>query len=218
MLLAYLGLQVAAVARLGAVEELLLVTVQRRWRGCPAWRGSGRAGASMAASSAGSRRSQRVDVHQRAMLALAARLEVFEARAPSVQRFAEAGGEQTLAGAEQARPPRRRFQKRMGSFLVRAVHGGSAARLRPPVRSVRHAAECSSAVRRLPDGGRKRLRGGCGALGLREVQPISEERDVGYFKAGPDDVEITQRDSASGLLPLDRLRLRHRQFAGGMGR
>jgi hypothetical protein len=41
------------------------------------------------------------------MLALAAGLQVFEARAPSVQRFAEAGGEQTLAGTEQqARPAR----------------------------------------------------------------------------------------------------------------
>src|SRR5690606_28411249 len=38
------------------------------------------------------------------------------------------------------------------------------------------------------------------------------------FKAGPDDVEIIQRDRCfSGFYNLDRFRLRHRLFRGGMG-
>lgn len=38
------------------------------------------------------------------------------------------------------------------------------------------------------------------------------------FKAGPGDVEILQREECfRGFYRIDRLRLRHRQFAGGMG-
>ncbi|MCY1395223.1 ADP-ribose pyrophosphatase [compost metagenome] len=38
------------------------------------------------------------------------------------------------------------------------------------------------------------------------------------FKPGPDDVEITQREHCfRGFYRVDRLHLRHRQFAGGMG-
>ncbi|WP_435606433.1 NUDIX domain-containing protein [Pseudomonas knackmussii] len=38
------------------------------------------------------------------------------------------------------------------------------------------------------------------------------------FKAGPDDVEISEREECfSGFYRIERLQLRHRQFAGGMG-
>ncbi|KAF1050995.1 MAG: ADP-ribose pyrophosphatase [Stenotrophomonas maltophilia] len=38
------------------------------------------------------------------------------------------------------------------------------------------------------------------------------------FQAGPEDVEVSQREECfRGFYRVDRLRLRHRQFAGGMG-
>ncbi|MNZ98919.1 hypothetical protein D3C78_1182240 [compost metagenome] len=102
MLLAYLGLQVAAPAGLGRIEEILLVAVQRRRRrGVRAIAGEV---AQVRVDGRVQRRlvgeAQGVDVHQRTLFPLAAGLQVFPGVAAGFQRVVHARSEQALAAAQ----------------------------------------------------------------------------------------------------------------------